>query len=294
VAGITGSSFTTASAYIADISTPEKRAQNFGLIGAAFGIGFIIGPVIGGLLGQFGARVPFIAAACLSLLNCVYGFFILPESLPKENRRKFELKRANPLGSLVQLKKHRTITSLAVSFFLLSLAGQSTQSIWAFYTMQKFSWNEKMVGYSLGFVGLMVGLVQGLLIRMIIPKLGPRKTVLAGLFLFCIGFTAFAFASQGWMMFVFMVPYALGGIAGPSMQSLMSANVQSNEQGELQGAFTLLMSLAAIVGPPLMTGLFAFFTKTNAPVYFPGAPFLLGAFLALASTLIAVWNFKRK
>ncbi len=293
IAGITGSSFTTASAYIADISTPEKRAQNFGLVGAAFGIGFIIGPVLGGLLGQFGARVPFIAAACLSLLNWLYGFFILPESLPKENRRKFELKRANPLGSLVQLKKHRTITSLAVSFFLLSLAGQSTQSIWAFYTMQKFSWNEKMVGYSLGFVGIMVGLVQGLLIRVIIPKLGQQKSILVGLFLFCIGFTLFAFASQGWMMFAFIIPYALAGIAGPSMQSFMSVHVQSNEQGELQGAFTLLMSLAAIVGPPLMTGLFAFFTASNAPVYFPGAPFLLGAVLSIISTLLAVRNFKK-
>src|SRR5688572_25210445 len=156
IAGITGASFTTASAYIADVSTPEKRAQNFGMIGVAFGVGFIIGPVLGGILGKYSTHLPFIAAGVLALLNAAYGYFVLPESLDKAHRRSFDIKRANPLGSLVQLKKYPAVLGLAVSLFLLYFAGQAVQSIWTFYTFEKFSWNEAMVGYSLGFVGLTV------------------------------------------------------------------------------------------------------------------------------------------
>jgi DHA1 family tetracycline resistance protein-like MFS transporter len=293
IAGITGASYSTATAYIADISEPEKRAQNFGLVGAAFGMGFIIGPVIGGLLGQFSVRLPFFAAAGFSLLNFLYGFFILPESLPKENRRSFEWKRANPLGSLIQLKKYPALISLAVAFFLLSLAGQATQSTWPYFTMYKFHWDEKWVGYSLGFVGLTVGIVQGGLIRIIIPKLGQQKSIVTGMILFCISFALFAFANHGWMMFAFMVPYALGGIAGPSMQSLMSAQVEPNAQGELQGALTSLMSLGGIIGPLMMTGLFAYFTRSDGKINFPGAAFLAGSLLTFAATLIAVKGFKK-
>ncbi|MBX2924530.1 MAG: TCR/Tet family MFS transporter [Chitinophagaceae bacterium] len=292
IAGITGASFTTATAYIADISAPEDRAKNFGLIGAAFGLGFIIGPVIGGLLGSLGSRVPFIAAAILTLLNWLYGYFVLPESLSRENRRKFEWKRANPMGSLLHLTKYPALSGLIVSLMLIYIASHSVQSTWAFFNMEKFKWDEKMVGISLGVVGLLVGLVQGGLIRVVTPKLGNEKSIYVGLGLYTLGMILFAFASQSWMMFAFLVPYCLGGICGPSLQAVISSHVPANEQGELQGALTSMMSATTIVGPPLMTNLFAYFTKKNAPVYFPGAPFLLGAFLMLVSTILAYRMFK--
>jgi len=294
IAGITGASFTTASAYIADISEPEKRAQNFGLIGAAFGLGFIIGPIAGGLLGQLGSRIPFLTAAALSLLNTLYGFFVLPESLSKENRRKFEWKRANPLGSLLQLKKHPAILGLVGCIILLYIAGQSVQSTWTFYNMEKFKWNEAWVGYSLGFVGITVGIVQGVLIRVIIPKIGNIKSIYLGLTLNCLGLLLFAFATRGWMMFAFIIPYSLGGIAGPALQGIISGNIPPNEQGELQGALTSLMSMTSIVGPPLMTTLFAKFTGPAAPVNFPGAPFLLASLMMMASTWLAYRNLRKK
>jgi DHA1 family tetracycline resistance protein-like MFS transporter len=292
IAGITGGSFTTASAYIADISTPEKRAQNFGMIGAAFGVGFIIGPVLGGILGHYGPRVPFFAAAVLAFVNWLYGYFILPESLPQTNRRKFEWKRANPLGSLVQLKKYPVISGLVFSITLLYIAGHAVQSCWSYYTMSKFAWDERMVGYSLGFIGLIVGIVQGILIRVIIPKLGQEKSVYIGLSLYAIGFLLFAFASTTWMMFVFMIPYALGGIAGPSIQGIISNHVPPNEQGELQGALTSLMSATSIVGPLMMTHIFAYFTSSKAPIHFPGAAMLLGAILTFISTFFAYKTLK--
>ncbi|MFL9483284.1 TCR/Tet family MFS transporter [Chitinophagaceae bacterium LWZ2-11] len=294
VAGITGASFTTASAYIADISTPDKRAQNFGMIGAAFGLGFIIGPVVGGLLTSFGPRAPFIAAACLSLLNWVYGYFILPESLSKENRRKFSWKRANPWGAFKFLNKYPVILGLVASIVLLYIASYAVQSTWSFYTMKKFGWNEKMVGYSLGVVGLSVGLVQGLLIRVAIPKLGQEKSVYVGLALYTLGFLLFAYAAVSWMMFAFTVVYCLGGIAGPALQGLISTHVPNNEQGEMQGALTGLISLTAIVGPPMMTNIFAYFSKEHTSYQFPGAPFILGAVLTLISTLLAYKTLKKE
>ncbi len=288
IAGITGASFTTASAYIADVSPPEKRAQNFGLVGAAFGAGFILGPAIGGFLGSLGPRVPFFVAAGLALLNALYGYFILPESLKPENRRAFDWKRANPVGSLLSLRRYPVILSLTVSLVLLYVAAQSVQSVWTFFTMERFQWTEKWIGLSLAFIGLTVGGVQGGLTRVIIPKLGQTRAVYVGLGLYALGFLLFAFASQGWMMFAFMVPYALGGIAGPSLQGIMSGQVPPNEQGELQGALTSLVSVTSIIGPPLMTNLFAYFTSKNAPAYFPGAPFLMGAVLTVFSVLFAV------
>jgi DHA1 family tetracycline resistance protein-like MFS transporter len=293
IAGITGASFTTASAYIADVSTPEKRAQNFGMIGVAFGIGFIIGPVIGGVLGKFNTQLPFIAAAVLALLNALYGFFILPESLSKEHRRPFNIKRANPLGSLLQIKKYPSVLGLATSLFLVYFAAQAVQSVWTFYTIGKFGWNEAWVGYSLGFVGLMVAIVQGGLIRIAIPKLGQQRSIWIGLLLYSIGLLLFAFASKGWMMFAFIIPYAMGGIAGPALQGIMTEQVPANEQGELQGGLTSLASLSSIFGPWIMTYIFYYFTKPGTSLYLPGAPFILGAALMLLSTLLAVRSFKR-
>ncbi len=293
ISGITGASFTTATAYIADISTPEKRAQNFGLIGAAFGLGFIIGPVLGGLLGHYGARIPFFAAAGLALLNTLYGYFILPESLDKEHRRKFEWKRANPVGSLKRLSHYPVILSLVVSLVFIYIASHATQSTWTFYTMEKFKWNEKMVGYSLGFVGLMIAIVQGGLIRIVIPKLGQKKSIYIGLTLYVIGFVCFAFATQSWMMFAFVIPFSLGGICGPALQGVMSGQVPANQQGELQGALTSLISVTSIVGPLLMTNLFSYFTAADSPVYFPGAPFLMGAVLTLFAVVFAVRSLEK-
>ncbi len=287
VAGITGASFTTATAYIADISNAENRAKNFGMIGAAFGLGFIIGPVIGGLLGSFGPRVPFMVAAGLSFLNCLYGYFILPESLSLSNRRKFSIKRANPLGSLMNLKKYPGIGGLVISFFLIYLAAHAVQSNWSFFTIERFGWDEKMIGISLGVVGLLVAAVQGGLVRVINPKIGNEKSVYFGLLLYAIGLLLFAFASQSWMMFVFLIPYCLGGIAGPALQSIISGNVAANEQGELQGTLAGLISLTSIAGPPMMTGLFSYFTKQGAPIHFSGAAFLLGSVLMLCSAFIA-------
>lgn len=292
IAGITGASITTASAYIADISPVEKRAQNFGLIGAAFGLGFIIGPVIGGLLGQFGPRIPFFASAGLCLLNWAYGYFILPESLPKESRRKFDWKRANPIGSLVQIKKYPAVAGLVASLVLMYIANNGLHSTWSFYGIEKFAWNEAWIGYSLGFIGLMIGIVQVGVIRVVIPRLGSEKSLYVGLLFYSLGLMLFAFASEGWMMFLFIVPYSLGGIAGPALQSIITGYVPHNEQGELQGALTSLMSATTIVAPPLMTNLFAWFTKDTAPVIFPGAPFLLSAFLVLISVWLASKSLK--
>jgi DHA1 family tetracycline resistance protein-like MFS transporter len=292
LAGITGASFTTAAAYIADISEPEKRAQNFGMIGAAFGVGFIIGPVLGGVLGQFGDRIPFFAAAAVTFLNWIYGYFVLPESLDKEHRRKFEWKRANPFGSLIQLKKYPLVTGLIESLVFIYLAAHAVQSTWTFFTMETMHWNEAMVGYSLGFVGLMVAIIQGGLIRIIIPKLGQKKSVYVGMLMYAIGFILFAFARESWMMFAFIVPYCLGGIAGPALQGIISNQVPANEQGELQGALTSLLSATSIIGPPLMTNLFHYFTDPDTPVYFPGAPFMLGCILTLMSLFFAARTLK--
>ena len=287
IAGITGASITTATAYIADISNAENRAKNFGMIGAAFGLGFIIGPVIGGLLGTFGSRVPFMVAAALTFVNTLYGYFVLPESLSTEHRRPFEWKRANPFGSLMQLKKYPALSGLVFSFILIYLASHAVQSNWSFFTIEKFGWSAKMIGISLGVVGLLVATVQGGLIRYINPRLGNEKSVYTGLLLYSIGLVLFAFASQSWMMFVFLIPYCLGGIAGPAIQSIMSSSVPANAQGELQGVLTGLISLTSIAGPPMMTGLFAYFTKPGAPVHFSGAAFLLGAVFMFTSAVIA-------
>jgi DHA1 family tetracycline resistance protein-like MFS transporter len=293
VAGITGASFTTGSAYIADISTPENRAANFGMVGVAFGLGFIIGPVIGGILGKYDVHYPFIAAAILALLNATYGYFILPESLDIAHRRPLDLKRCSPWGSLIQLKKYKSVIGLAISLFLVYFAVQAVQSVWTFYTMDKFHWNEAMIGYSLGAVGLFVAVVQGGLIRLIIPKLGQERSIWVGLLLYAGGLLLFAFATKGWMMFAFLVPYCLGGIAGPALQGYMSNSVPANEQGELQGGLTSLMSVSSIFGPLLMTESFYFFTKPNSFFQFPGAPFVIGSILMLLSALLAIRSFKK-
>lgn len=293
LSGITGASFTTASAYIADVSTHENRAKNFGLMGAAFGLGFIIGPVLGGLLGQFGTRIPFIAAAILCMLNFLYGYFILPESLSKEKRRPFELKRANPIGAFLHLKKYPNLIGLVLAIFVLYVGSHAVQSNWNYFTMYQFNWTEKMVGISLGVIGLLVGIVQGGLIRWINPKIGNVKSIYFGLALYTIGMFLFAFATESWMMFVFLIPYCLGGIAGPALQAVVSEQVPPSEQGEIQGTLTSLMSASSIVGPPMMASVFYYFTHDEAPFLFPGAPFILGGIFMLISTILAYRTLKK-
>ena len=294
VSGIMGASFTTASAYIADISTPEKRAQNFGLVGAAFGLGFIIGPVIGGLLGGFGSRIPFFAAAALSLINFIYGFFVLPESLSEENRRPFDWRRANPFGALKTIRKHKEVAGIVLSLFFLYWASFSVQGTWSYYTKYLFNWSESEIGYSLAAVGFMAALVQGYLIRKINPKLGNKKSIVLGILLYTSGLILFSLANEGWMMYAILIPYCLGGITIPAMQSEMAKYVPANEQGELQGALTAVNSITAIIGPVSMTTIFAYFASTSAPFYFPGAAFFAGAILCAISAWIAFVSFKKQ
>jgi len=294
ISGITGASITTASAYMADISNEKNRAQNFGMIGAAFGLGFIIGPMLGGLLGELGTRIPFLVAAGLALVNALYGYFVLPESLDMEHRRAFDLKRANPIGSLKNLNKYPAVFGLIIALLFIYVAAHSVQSNWSFANINKFGWTPKTIGISLAVVGVLISLVQGLLIRVVNPKLGNEKSVYIGIALYALGLTLFAFATQGWMMFLFLVPYCLGGISGPALQAIISLHVPKNEQGELQGSLTGLQSLTTIIGPPMMIGLTSYFSIKNDPnhIYFPGAAFLLGALFMLLSAIIAYWVLK--
>ncbi len=293
IAGIMGASFTTGAAYIADVSPPAKRAQNFGMIGAVFGLGFIVGPLIGGLLGPIGPRVPFVASAILTLLNWLFGYFVLPESLKPENRRAFDWKRANPVGSLGNLRKYPVILGLVGSLILVQIAAHAVQSNWSYYTIEKFHWNERMVGLSIAMIGVAIASVQGGLIRLVLPRLGPQRSVYTGLSLYSVGFFLFAIASASWMMFVFTAIYCMGGIAGPAIQGLISGSVPPNEQGELQGALTSIMSLTAIVGPLLMSNTFAFFSRHDGSLYFPGAAMALGGILTLVSAALARSSLKR-
>ncbi|SDC83185.1 TCR/Tet family MFS transporter [Niabella drilacis] len=289
LSGITGASFTTATAYIADISTNENRAKNFGLIGAAFGLGFVIGPALGGLLSVWGLRAPFFAAAGLCLLNFLYGYFVLPESLKPENRRPFNWLKANPVGSLLLFLKYPGILGLVLCFFFIFLGGHAVQSNWSYFTMDQFKWSEKEVGISLAIVGVLVGVVQGVLIRYTSPRLGNEKSAYTGLFFYAFGMILFAFATRSWMMYAFLVPYCMGGIAGPALQALITNQVPANEQGALQGGLNCIMSLTSIIGPLMMTRTFYFFSHEQAPVYFPGAPFVLGAALMLISAVMAYY-----
>ncbi|MCC6370156.1 MAG: TCR/Tet family MFS transporter [Bacteroidia bacterium] len=293
IAGICGASFTTASAYIADVSDNSNRTKNFGMIGAAFGLGFIFGPMIGWFFGNFGTKVPFVAAACFSLLNFLFGYFILPESLKKENRRPFDWKRANPFGSLKRLKLQGSAFNLIIVLFILNVAGQAMPSTWNFFCAQKFHWGFKWIGLSLSFVGITVAIVQGGLIGKISGRLGVKKAIFTGLCCYTLGFFLFAFASSGWMMFIFMIPYALGGISVPNIQNILTSRVSASEQGELQGGLTGLISLTSIIGPVLMTSAFSFFTKAPEQLYFPGIPFLIGGVLTLIALSISYFVLKK-
>ena len=293
VSGIFGASFTSASAYIADISAPDKRAQNFGMIGAAFGIGFVIGPAIGGLLSDFGARTPFLVAAFFSMANFIYGFIVLKESLPVENRRAFEWKRSNPFGALQQMKRFKKLKYLFLVSFLTILTTMCVHSTWNFYSMEKFGWTTKEVGISLAVVGVCFGVVQGALTGKIVAKFGQKNAAKIGLFLSIFVLIGMGLIYQGWMMYAIILPYAFTGIVDPTIRSIISGQVQSNEQGELQGIFTSLMSLAEIIGPPLFMWFYYNF-KTSVPHsnIGLGTPFWVAAFIALLAFVLITWTLK--
>jgi len=294
IAGICGSSISTSFAYVADISVPEKRAQNFGLIGAAVGLAFIIGPFLGGLLSEFGTRVPFIAAASLSLLNWLYGFFILPESLKSENKRAFRIKRSNPFTAFMQIKKNKSLRLLFVVLFLLLVSGQVMPSIWPFYTKYVYKWSDLEIGYSLAFVGMMLAIVKGGFIKWMQTRFGSIHTVYIGLVLNIIGLGLFAFSNQAWMVYAFALIYCLSGIAQPSLQGIISGKMGNNEQGELQSTITLLISLSNIISPFIMTHTYYYFTKENNSFDFPGAAFAAAALITCFSLFLFVKYYKLK
>ncbi|MGI4876130.1 MAG: TCR/Tet family MFS transporter [Janthinobacterium lividum] len=284
VAGITGASYNSAYAYIADVTPPEKRTQSFGLIGFAFGIGFIVGPAVGGLIAGFGTRMPFFVAAALALTNCAYGWLILPESLAAADRRPFDWRRANVWGSLVHLRSLRpAVLSLAAAIFLWMFAQMSLQSTWNYYTLARFGWSTAQVGLSLGAVGVSAIVAQGLLTRILIPRFGERRLIVWGTWSGVAGYVVYAVAAQGWVMYLGIAVATLSGLVYPALQSLLSAEVGRDSQGELQGAVASLVSLSTIVGPLVMTQTFAVFSGPAAPVHVPGAAFLLSGVLAIGT-----------
>jgi DHA1 family tetracycline resistance protein-like MFS transporter len=295
IAGVAGASTTTATAYISDVSHGHKRAANFGLIGAATGLGFILGIGLGGFLGGIFIRLPFFVAAGLAFINAVYGFFVLPESLDLRNRRRFHIKRANPIGSLLSLKNHSLAVSTLITAYTIVYIGQkAVESVLPFYVVEKFKWTETSIGALGIFLGLLIVGVQGGLVRWTIPKFGLRKNILAGIACYGIGLILISFNNTPWLMYAFMIPYCIGGIGGTAMQGFISEHVSPKEQGELQGALTSLVSLTTIIGPLMMTSIFHRFTTNESKVYFPGAPFLLGAIMMGLAIILTIRSFKKK
>jgi DHA1 family tetracycline resistance protein-like MFS transporter len=294
VSGMFGASFTTAAAYIADISTDENRARNFGLIGAAFGVGFIIGPAIGGIASDFGLRAPFMVAALLSLANFIYGLIFLKESLPVSDRRTFEWKRANPIGAILQIVRFPKYRGLFVVTFMVLLSNMAIHSVWNYYTIARYGWGTKDVGISLAVVGVCFGLVQGGLAGPIVKRMGEKGAATLGLVILSLVTLGIGLIPYGWLMYVIILPYAFSGIVDPSVRSLVSGETKSNEQGELQGIFTSLMSLAEIIGPIFMVWIFyksVPLAEKNSMFY--GTPFFVAATLAVTALIILRYVFSK-
>lgn len=293
LAGASAANITAANAYIADISPPEQRARNFGLVGAAFGIGFIVGPLLGGVLGGFGVRAPFLVAGALTLLNALYGLFVLPESLPQEGRRRFEWREANPLSSLSALGRYGVVLNLVGTLLCTYLAQQAIYTTWVLYTTYRFSWDAWQQGISLAFFGATTALFQAALLPILLPRLGERRALVLGLISSVVGYVLYGLATSGWMMYVIIAASGLGFVVQPAAQGLISNAVPADEQGAIQGALTSLLSLTAIIGPLVSTALFSYFTAPTRAVTVPGAPFFLGALLMLVASLLAVRTFMR-
>ncbi|MGI8617858.1 MAG: TCR/Tet family MFS transporter [Gemmatimonadaceae bacterium] len=292
ISGVTAATIATAGAYIADVSPPGKRAANFGMIGAAWGAGFIVGPAIGGLLGQANPRLPFWAAAALALIGVAYGFFVLPESLPRERRAPFSWKKANPVGALTLLRSHHELFGLATVNSIYLLAHHVLPSVWVLYTSYRYGWSTGMTGLALAGVGLGSILVQVLVVRRAVAALGERITLLVGLSFGAAGFAIWGLAPDTRMFWVGLPVFSLMGLVGPSVQALMTARVQPNEQGQLQGANSSIMGLTGLVGPGLFTLTFAYFIDSGIRWHVPGAPFLLAAGLMIVALAVA-WSVRR-
>ena len=292
IAGAMGGSFSTAGAYIADITPPEKRAQSFGLIGAAFGFGFITGPVIGGLLGAIDLHLPFAVAGGLCIANLLFGLVALPESLAPENRRAFAFRQANPIGALREVWRYPSVFSLMIIFVLAIFANRVAEMTWVLYTGYRFNWGPTEIGVSLAMVGVVFVIGQGWFTRILIPRIGERRAIVIGLGVSVLVSVLYGAVNKGWMIYCVM-PLGLSGwtIAQPAVQGLMSRAVPPNEQGLLQGAVSSITSLTSIAGPPIWTGLFGYFVSAAAPVIIPGAAFFVSAAVFLAALILAiVWE----
>ncbi|MEM9621025.1 MAG: TCR/Tet family MFS transporter [Pseudomonadota bacterium] len=290
--GITSATYATANALIADVSPPEERAQNFGLMGVAFGLGFIFGPSIGGLLGEIDTRLPFFVAAGLAGINTLYGFFVLRETLPAERRREFEWRRANPVGMLLQVRKYPILLGLILAMFIHNIGFHVYPSNWNFYTIEKLNWTPFDVGLSMGVVGILMALVQGVLIRILIPRWGAPRTAMVGFVAAASAYLGIALATNTVSVYVWCMVSGFAGLVGPSVAGIMSNQVPQNEQGELQGINASIGSIAAIIGPLVMTQSFSYFTGPAAPIYFPGIAFTIAAALAVVAAIIFAVNLK--
>ena len=279
VAGVAGATVATATSYIADVSAPDDRAKNFGVIGATFGIGFIIGPALGGLLGAIDIRLPFFAAAGFAGLNFAYGLFFLPESLLPEKRRAFTWQRANPFKALKRAATNPALRRPVFVVFCMMLAGYVYPAVWSFYGKEKFGWDTALIGYSLAGYGLGVAFVQGVFIRFMLPKWGERGTVRFGLVAIITAMLGIAFAIDTWMIFAMIIMATLGEVAGPAINGMLSKLVTDSEQGDLQGTLGSIESLAAIIAPPIFASMFKAFSDGQG-LYFPGAPFLAAAIIS--------------
>jgi DHA1 family tetracycline resistance protein-like MFS transporter len=288
LAGISGASYATASAYVADISTDATRARNFGLVGISFGVGFTLGPVVGGLLGELGPRVPFFVAAGIAFLNFAIALFMLPETLLKDQRRKFEWKRANPLGGLLQMRNYKGIGWVVTVMFLFWFAHVVYPIAWPFVADYRYGWSQGMIGLSLGTFGVLSAVVMGLVMPRMVKAYGEWKTALIGLIFCTVGFVGYAFAWEGWMVFVVIVVACIEGVTDPALRSISAAGVPSSMQGELQGTLNSLSSITSIGGPFLFSWLFATYTGPEASVHFPGAPYAAAGLMALAG-LVVFW-----
>lgn len=284
--GIFGGSYAAAQASIADITAPEARARNFGFVGAAFGVGFIAGPVIGGLLGEMGARAPFYAAAALAAINMIYGFTLFPDTLPASRRRAFDWRRANPLGALSTARRVPGMMAVAFILLLWQIASLVYPMTWSFYAIAKFNWSSGMIGASLATVGVVMALSQTLLIGPVVQRLGERNAASMGLAGAAVAFFAYAFISQGWMVFAIMILLAIQSFVQPSLMAMLSRRATPETQGEVQGIASMTMGIGALVAPLLLTGTMARFTGPDAPVHFPGAAFVVAAIFALAALVM--------
>ena len=288
LAGLFGASYSTANAFIADITPPEKRAGRFGMIGAAFGLGFTFGPMIGGYLGEwFGPRAPFLAAAILAGLNFIYGLVVLPETLAPENRRKFDWKRANPFGTLMQMRKYPAVLGLMGAVFLMLVGHAVLPATWSYYTAFRYGWDSGDIGLSLMVVGISSAIVMGGLTRVLVPRIGEWPAITFSLVLGTVAYTAYGLASAGWMIYPIILFGALGGIGQPALQGVMSRITPPNAQGELQGAMTGLQSLSMVFGPLAMSPLFNYYSSPDAPVQMPGAAFFLASALTVLALIVA-------